>query len=257
LKSTLDCVDGYHGVELAEQDRHKTTFITDWGKFRYKRIPQGYGSSGDGYTKRTDEILASCPNSPDNQDLEKIIDDVIVWSDNLEESFFRICNILSHCNKSGMVFSPDKFNFGKEEVEFAGIVIGMNGIRPTEKYQSAILNFPTPQNIHDIRSWFGLINQVAYCFATSSVMTPFRHLLSPKSEFIWDDAMEEAFVASKKEIVRLIEEGVYSFDPELTTCLSPDYSKTGMGWILQQKTCKCEPVSPVCCKEGWKLVLAG
>jgi hypothetical protein len=25
LKSTLDCVDGYHGVELAKEDRHKTT----------------------------------------------------------------------------------------------------------------------------------------------------------------------------------------------------------------------------------------
>ena len=28
LKSTLDCVNGYHGVELAEEDHHKTTFIT-------------------------------------------------------------------------------------------------------------------------------------------------------------------------------------------------------------------------------------
>ena len=39
LKSKLDCVDGYHGVELAEEDRHKTTFITEDGKYRYKRIP--------------------------------------------------------------------------------------------------------------------------------------------------------------------------------------------------------------------------
>ena len=48
LKSTLDCVDGYHGVELDPEDRHKTTFITEWGKYRYKWTPQGYGSSGDG-----------------------------------------------------------------------------------------------------------------------------------------------------------------------------------------------------------------
>ena len=39
LKSTLDCVDGYHGVEIAEEDCHKTTFITEDGRFRYKRIP--------------------------------------------------------------------------------------------------------------------------------------------------------------------------------------------------------------------------
>ena len=33
LKSTLDCVNGYHGVELAQEDRLKTKFITEWGKY--------------------------------------------------------------------------------------------------------------------------------------------------------------------------------------------------------------------------------
>jgi hypothetical protein len=33
LKSTLDCVDRYHKVKLAEEDRHKTTFATKWGLF--------------------------------------------------------------------------------------------------------------------------------------------------------------------------------------------------------------------------------
>ena len=28
-KSTLDCFDGYHGIALAEEDRHKTTFATE------------------------------------------------------------------------------------------------------------------------------------------------------------------------------------------------------------------------------------
>jgi hypothetical protein len=42
FKSTLDCVDGYHGIELEKEDRHKTTFATEWGKFRYRRAPQGY-----------------------------------------------------------------------------------------------------------------------------------------------------------------------------------------------------------------------
>ena len=69
LKSTLDCVNGYHGVELAEEDRHKTTFITEWGKYHYKRTPQGYGSSGDGFTMRTDDILDDCPDRPDDVDL--------------------------------------------------------------------------------------------------------------------------------------------------------------------------------------------
>ena len=55
----------------------------------------------------------------------------------------------------------------------------------------------------------------------------------------------------------MIQKGVFSFDPNLETCLSTDYSKEGMGWILQQKTCGCERISPTCCPDGWRLVLAG
>ena len=87
--------------------------------------------------------------------------------------------MLSHSNKNGMVFSADKFHFTKEEVEFAGITISMDGIKLSVKYLSKISNFPTPQNIHDMRSWFGLVNQVSYCFAASTVMSPFHHLLRP------------------------------------------------------------------------------
>ena len=33
LKTTLDCVDGYHGLEIAEEDRDKMSFLTEWGPF--------------------------------------------------------------------------------------------------------------------------------------------------------------------------------------------------------------------------------
>ena len=94
LKSTLDCVYGYHGVELAQEDRHKTTFITEWGKYCYKRTPQGYGSSEDGFTIWTDDILDDCLDRPDDVDLEKLIDDILQWCDTIEQAFFQICNLL-------------------------------------------------------------------------------------------------------------------------------------------------------------------
>ena len=31
LRTTLDCVDGYSGVEIAEEDRGKMSFLTDGG----------------------------------------------------------------------------------------------------------------------------------------------------------------------------------------------------------------------------------
>ena len=83
LRTTLDCKDGYHGVEIREEDREKTSFLTEWGCYRYRRCPQGLAVSGDGYTKRTDEILSSTPDKPGMMDIEKIVDDVCQWSDTM------------------------------------------------------------------------------------------------------------------------------------------------------------------------------
>ena len=257
VKTTLDCVDGYHGIPLAEEDWHKTTFLTEKGRYQYRRVPQGYGSSNDGYTIRTDEVLASVPGRPEIVDYEKIVDDIIQWSLDIEKAFFRVCSILSHCAKSGMVFSAPKFVFAAKEVEYAGFLVGEDSIQPTHKYLQSILDFPTPRNLSDIRSWFGLVNQVAYAFAKGTLMAPFRELLKPATKFDWSPELDKVFESSKREIVRCVKDGVKMFDPELITCLSTDFCKTGLGWILQQKTCDCKVISPVCCSEGWRLVLAG
>ena len=256
LKST-HCKDGYHSVSLAEEHRHKTTFITEQGRVRYTRAPQGYGSSNDGYTIRTDNILAKCPGKPETQDYDKIVDDIILWSENLEQAFFRICNVLSHCNKSRMIFSPKKFQFAKEEVEYAGFVVGNDTIRPTDNYLQAIADFPPPKGMSDIRSWYGLVNQVAYSFCKTTVMQPFRELLKPSTKFEWNEQLQEAFVKSKDEIILLVKHGVKQFQPEKVTCLFTDFSKGSLGWILQQKNCKCEVASLLCCEMGWDLVMAG
>ena len=94
---------------------------------------------------RTDEILANVPGKPEVSDYEKIVDDIIQWSGDLETAFFRICGMLSHCAKSGMVFSASKFVFGAKEVEYAGFLVGDDTIQPTPKYLQSILNFPTPK----------------------------------------------------------------------------------------------------------------
>ena len=208
-------------VELAREYRHKTTLSTEWGMLRYLRVPQGYLSSGDSYTKHTNAFLDACPET----DFEKIIDNIIQWSENLEQAFFRICAIISRCNQNGIVFSPEKFEFAKESVEFAGFKITMEGMKLTDKYKQSIRNFPTPTNISKVRSWYGLINQVAYTSIKTDHMAPIHHLLSQSTLFQWDEDLEIAFRKSKEMITELIADGVASFDMDLIMCLSPDYSK--------------------------------
>ena len=231
-KTVFGAWNGYHSVPIREEDRHLTTIITPWGRYRYRTAPQGYIASGDGYTRRFDEIVSDIPKKT------KCVDDALLWGDNIEESFFQACHWLETCGNNGITLNPDKFVFAQDCIEFAGFEITPNSVRPCQKYLKAIVDFPTPKNITDVRSWFGLINQVSYAFSMTDRMLPFRELLKPGTPFRWDHLLEEAFQESKAVIVREIEQGVHIFDPSKPTCLATDWSKDGIGFWLFQKHCE-------------------
>ena len=253
-KSVLDAWNGYHSLPLAEQARDATTFITEFGRYRYKRAPQGFHASGDAYTRRMDDLTA------DVERLKRCVDDSLLWDQSLEDSFWHTVQYITLCGENGVVFNPSKFVFGADTVDFAGFTITPGDYKPTARLLSAIRDFPTPTNTTGIRSWFGLVNQVAYAFAQSKVMAPFRDLLKTKTgwKFYWDDTLDQLFQRSKDAVVRCVEDGVRSFEPHRPTCLSTDWSKTGIGFLLQQKHCQCSiDKAPHCGPDHWKLIFAG
>ena len=252
VKSTLDCWHGYHSVPLAPADRHLTTFVTPWGRYRYRTAPQGLLSAGDGYTHRKAEIMG------DFRDVKNCVDDSLIFDDNIEQNFFRVCSFLEQGAMGGCTFNPDKFQFGEREVNFLGFRITDTGIKPTSSFTESIMSFPTPKSLTDIRSWFGAVNQISYSFASAPVMAPFRHLLSSKVPFQWDPELQAAFEASKMEIIQQCKKGVRAFDPNLPTALATDWAKFGIGWWLTQKHCSCpRDALPGCCPSGWQTVYVG
>ena len=106
-------------------------------------------------------------------------------------------------------------------------------------------------------SWFGLINQVAYAFASAEYMLPFREALKPGSPFTWTQDLEKLFKESKTAIIQEIENGVRIFDKSKPTCWATEWSKHGIGYWLFQMHCDCTPVKPLFCRTGWKITLVG
>ena len=249
-KSVLDTWEGYHSTPLDQDDKKKTCFITPFGRYQYKCAPMGFVSSGDAYTRRYDQIIEDFDN------VKKVVDDILLYDKIIREENFRTCQYLTLCSKNGIIFNKKKFVFCQKEVDFAGFVISTDSVRPAEKFLEAIKNFPAPKDLTGIRSWFGLVNQVSYALANSDVMLLFRSLLKPSSEFVWTKETQEAFENSKDVIIEQVKEGVRTFDVSRTTCLSTDWSKEGIGFVLLQKYCQCKNITPICCTTGWKLVSA-
>ena len=250
-KTVTDAWNGYHSVPLRVSDRHLTTFITPFGRWRYTRAPQGFLSSGDGYNRRFDAILT------DFERKERCVDDTIHYDTDLREHWWRTIDFLILTGRSGIVLNPDKFCFAQRTVDFAGFCISDSSIEPLPKYLDAIRDFPRPTSITDIRSWFGLVNQVANYAQLRDIMAPFKPFLSPKHKFEWTSELDNAFQLSKSAIIDAIRLGVEIFDPKKQTCLRPDWSRQGIGYFLLQKHCSCTNGLPDCCPDGWKITLAG
>ena len=152
-KTVTDAWNGYHSVPIHEDDRHVTTFITPWGRYRYKVAPQGFLASGDAYTQRFDAIISDFPNKV------KCVDDTCMWADNIEVAFFQACKWLDLCARNGITLNPAKFQFAQDDVIFAGLTITPTNVKPSKKFLDSIKNFPQPTDISGARAWFGLANR--------------------------------------------------------------------------------------------------
>ena len=202
----LDAWNGYHSLHLSPSARDATTFTTEWGRYRYLRAPQGFHAAGDGYTKTFDDITV------DVQRKTKCIDDTILWDSDIAESFWHTVECITLCASNGVVFNPKKFHFAQKEVEFAGVSITEQGIKPSKSILEAILNFPKPANITDAHSWFGLVNQVSYNISSSDMMQPFRDLLKP-GHWYWDETLDTVFERSKQAIANICNKEFGALNP--------------------------------------------
>ena len=77
-KSYLEAWNGYHSMKLNPAASSATTFITEWGRYRYLRAPQGSHVAGDGYTRAYNDFSIDVPRKT------KCIDDSLLWDISIE-----------------------------------------------------------------------------------------------------------------------------------------------------------------------------
>ena len=137
----------------------------------------------------------------------KCVDDTLLWADNIDQAFWQTVQWLDTCGRNGITQNPDKFVFGKDTVEFAGFEISLTLVKPCSNVLYSIKDFSTPRYVTDIRSWFGLVNQVVYAFGVADHMRPLCDLMKPDQPFAWTAHLDYLFRKSKIVIIDQIEQG--------------------------------------------------
>lgn len=66
----------------------------------------------------------------------------------------------------------DKFVFGEDTVDWAGVRLTEDKCQPLPEHVDAIRTFPVPLNVTNMRSYYTSVNQVAHYYAVSMTMQP-------------------------------------------------------------------------------------
>jgi transposase InsO family protein len=237
--SSIDAYKGYHQTELDPASQLLTTFITPFGRYKYLRGPFGVSSISEHYDRRMYEALDGIEQH------RRIVDDVLIYDVNKDVHVRHVREVLQRCADKGISLCKEKFQFCESALEFAGFIVSQHGYEVSPSITKAITNFPPPSSRTDLRSFFGLVNQLSGSTdAVARVLAPLRTLLCSKNDFLWDVVHDDAF-ARVKEVLTSAPILAY-YDQTLPTRLTTDGSRLGIGFVLQQDH-----------KGNWRTVQAG
>ena len=226
--AVFDAANGYWQIPLSEKSKDLTTFITEWGRYRYTRAPMGLISSGDEFCHRTDKALMELPG------IHKLVDDILICAENYDQLYERIRNVFERCREHGITLSKKKYQVGPE-VTFAGYVINGEGTKQDPKFIRAITDFPAPTNLTDLRSLMGLVNRFTDSAPDLKQITaPWRASLKKAKVFTWGPLHDIALQKVKDVITNPAGPVLKHFEPGLPIQLLTDASRKGLGYCLVQ-----------------------
>ena len=194
----IDAAKGYHQCPLDEASQLYTTFITPFGHFKYLRASYGLSSIAEHYNRRMAEAFEG------QTGFRRVVDDVIIYDKDIESHVEHIKQFLQRCKERQISINKDKWVFCRTKVEFAGFQVSSDGYRIDSLITEALADFPTPANRTDLRSFFGLANQLSSSTDTvAQLLLPLCPLLSTKKEFVWLAEHDQAFTAIKQHLVEI------------------------------------------------------
>jgi len=157
----------------------------------------------------------------------------LIYSKDNEEHAQHLRIVLQTLREHQLYAKLKKCEFWLEEVVFLGHVVCKEGIKVDPQKIRAIVDWPRPTNVTEVRSFLGLAGYYRrFIKDFSKISSPLTNLLKKVVKFEWSSKCEEAFQELKSRltsapILTLPVEGeeyiVYS-----------DAPKNGLGCVLMQ-----------------------
>jgi len=197
--SSLDAVSGYYQIRIAPEDVEKTAFRTTQGHYEFKVLPFGLTNAPATFQALMNSIVEEF----DLGDFVVIyLDDILVHSKTLREHAQHLRRLFQALAHHQLFLSRSKCSFGQSEVKFLGFLISANGIRPDPAKGDALLNWATPVNKGELRSFLGAANwHSKHIPHYATIAAPLTDLQGEGRPYVWTATQQDAFQDLKTALV--------------------------------------------------------
>jgi hypothetical protein len=190
----LDIKSAFHHLLLDEESRALTTFQTESGMKRFKRLMFGVNCSPEIFQRVMETVLAGIDG------VVVFIDDILIFGSRIDELRARTAKVLAALKANNLTLNPEKCEYERAEVKFLGHNLSAAGFSIDASKSGDVRAFNKPGNIGDMRSFLGLASYLSeYIRDFAELVHPLREMVK-KKPFRWTPEGEEAFVKVKEEI---------------------------------------------------------
>ncbi|KAJ9512237.1 hypothetical protein QJQ45_012789 [Haematococcus lacustris] len=188
--SKIDLKSGYHQIRVAEADIHKTAFRTRYGHYEYTVMPFGLCNAPATFQRLMNDIFL--PHL--DQFVLVYLDDILIYSRSEAEHLEHLRTVLGLLRQHQLYANLSKCAFFLPSMDFLGHIISAAGIHPDPAKISAMVQWPVPRNLNDLRSFLGSANYYRRLIHHHAhLILPLTNLLKAETPWSWGPEQQEAF----------------------------------------------------------------
>ena len=227
--STMDLNSGFWQIEMSQDDKEKTAFVTTLGLFQFRVMPFGLVNAPSTFERLMECVLKGL------QWTECLVymDDIISYSHTFDEGLKRLATILVRLKEANLKLKPGKCIFFQKQVKFLGHIVSSDGIQTEPEKISAVKNWPVPRNAKQIRSFLGLCSYYRrFVKNFAEIAKPLHELYEKNTKFLWTPECQKSFESLKDS---LTSSPILGFPiPSVQFILDTDASNQSVGAVLSQ-----------------------